>query len=112
MSPTALPWIEQGCYPRIQQIVPELRHTSYNEWIEEHGKAVAYRTSRNGSVDIPISAQEFDTWLTDNHEAGHLELLWVFAEEKVARPTGPGHIRHDIETDTLAVHSQRQQIRE
>jgi hypothetical protein len=85
MSPSPLPWIEEADYPRLQQMIPELQHDSYSEWIDEHRKAVAYRRPRNGSTDVPVSPAEFDGWLKDTKQVAHLELLWVYAEDKAAR---------------------------
>lgn len=66
-------------------MIPELQNDSYEEWIDEHRKAVAYRRQRNGSTDIPVSPEEFDGWLKETNQAAHLELLWVYAEDKAAR---------------------------
>ncbi len=85
MPASALPWFEEADYTRLQQIIPELKHDSYPEWVEEHRKAVAYRRSRNGSTDIAISAEEFAEWLEVTRQKAHLELLWVYAEDKAAR---------------------------
>jgi hypothetical protein len=85
MPPSALPWIEETDYPRFQRVIAELQHTSYEEWAEDHRKAVAYRTPRNGSTDIPVSPDQFDLWLKQTQQAPHMELLWVYAEEKAAQ---------------------------
>jgi hypothetical protein len=84
MSPSALPWIEEADYPRFQRMIAELQKTSFEEWTEDHEKAVAYRRSRNGSTNVPITPEEFDAWLKENNETAHMELLWVFAEDKAA----------------------------
>ncbi len=93
MSPSALPLISEQDYPIFQRMIGELRQTSYEEWHEDHTKAIAYRRSRNGFVEIGLSPDEFGKWLTDNNKTGHLELLWEFAEDKaerLARKPGAG----------------------
>ena len=70
-------------------MVPELLNLSYDELRDDHAKAVAYRRSRNGSVEIPITAGEFEGWLKEHRTAAHMELLWVFAEDKAARLSRP-----------------------
>jgi hypothetical protein len=84
MSPSALPLISERDYPAFQRMVPELRHTDYAEWSDDHGKAIAYRQSRNGSVEIPLSPEAFEGWLKEKRQVAHMELLWVFAEDKAA----------------------------
>ncbi len=85
MSPSILPLISERDYPRFQQIIGELRATSFEEWHEDHAKSVAYRRPRNGYIEICISPDEFDTWLKENDKTSHLELLWAFAEDKAER---------------------------
>nr|WP_294507379.1 hypothetical protein [uncultured Rhodopila sp.] len=85
MSPSALPLISEQDYPVFQQMIGELRQTTYEEWHEDHTKSIAYRRSRNGFAEIGVSPGEFDKWLKDNNKTGHLELLWVFAEDKAER---------------------------
>ena len=85
MSPSALPLISEQDYPRFQQIIQELRHTSYEEWHDDHLKSIAYRRPRNGFEEIPVSPAEFDGWLKEHRQAVHLELLWAFAEGKAER---------------------------
>lgn len=89
MPQSALPLIAQFDYPGFQQIIPELRQISYGEWSEEHGKAVAYRRTRNGSREIAISPEEFNLWLKANALTAHLELLWACVEDKAARAPEP-----------------------
>ena len=85
MSPSALPWIKEADYPQFQRMIAELQKTTYEEWADDHKRAVAYRQPRNGSTDILISPDEFDAWLKANNNAAHMELLWVFAEDRAAR---------------------------
>jgi hypothetical protein len=82
VSPSVLPLISSRDYPRFQQIIRELADTTYEEWQGDHAKAVAYRKSHNGFKEVPVTADEFDRWLKKTQQAAHLELLWVFAEEK------------------------------
>jgi hypothetical protein len=85
MSPSALPLISEPDFPTFQQMIAELRQTEYKEWLEDHANAIAYRRSRNGSVEIPVSPDEFDGWLRETGQSCHLELLWAFAEAKAER---------------------------
>ena len=85
MSPSALPLISARDYPGFQQMIAELRQTEHEEWLDDHAKAIAYRHSRNGSVEIPVSPDEFDGWLKETGQPCHLELLWAFAEAKAER---------------------------
>jgi len=85
MVPSALPLISKHDYPRFQQMIRELLNIHYEEWCDDHARSVAYRRTRNGSREIPISPDEFAAWLTDNQTAAHLELLWTFAEAKAER---------------------------
>jgi hypothetical protein len=87
MSPTALPLISASDYPAFQLIIPELKQTTFEEWQEDHVRAVAYRKGRNGSQDIPVSPAEFRRWLELNRTAPHLELLWACAED-IAKQSG------------------------
>ncbi len=82
MPPSALPLISQRDYPKFQQIIGELAQTPYEEWAEDHAKSTAYRRARNGYMEVPLHPEEFEGWLKQTRQAGHLELLWVFAEEK------------------------------
>lgn len=84
MPPSALPLISEADYPIFQRLIAELRHTSYEEWLGDHQKAIAYRQGRNGSTEIPVSPEAFVAWLKEHQEAAHLELLWAFAEYKAA----------------------------
>ena len=86
MSPSALPLISERDYPAFQRMIQELIHTSYEEWLVDHQKAIAYRRPRNGFTEIPVSPEEFDSWLKANKEMVHLEMLWAFAEDKAACP--------------------------
>lgn len=84
MIPSALPLISEDDYPFFQRLIEELRHSSYEEWLGEHQKAVAYRQERNGYTEIPVSPGAFVAWVKERQEEAHLELLWVFAEDKAA----------------------------
>lgn len=84
MAPTALPQITEADFALFQRIIPELQNTSYDEWADEHRRAVAYRTPRNGSTDVPVSPHAFEEWLRSTQQPAHLELLWVYAEDIVA----------------------------
>jgi hypothetical protein len=95
MSLTALPLIAKGDYPAFQRIIPELRQQSYEEWLDDHRKAIAYRRSRNGSVEIPVLPTEFVEWLKEIGKPAGLELLWVFAEKNGAFPNEPFFSRHN-----------------
>ena len=96
MPPSALPLISEQDYPRFQQIIQELRHTTYEEWHDDHMKSVAYRRPRNGFEEIPVSPAEFDTWLKEHRQLVHLELLWVFAESKAARLVKPASVQRSF----------------
>jgi hypothetical protein len=63
-------------------MIRELLDTPFEEWLDGHAIAVAYRQPRNGSREIPILPDEFAAWLKENQQAAHLELLWAFAEAK------------------------------
>ncbi len=80
MPPSVLPLIREPDYARFQQMIPELQTVSYAEWRDDHQKAVAYRKTRNGSKNVPVSPAAFDEWLRVNRWAAHLELLWAYAE--------------------------------
>jgi UDP-N-acetylglucosamine transferase subunit ALG13 len=84
MSQSALPLISERDFPAFQRMIPELRHTDYAEWLDDHKKAIAYRQPRNGYVEISFSPEEFDGWLKAKKEEAHMELLWAFAEDKAA----------------------------
>jgi len=86
MSPSALPLISASDYPAFQLMIQELKHTSFEEWQEDHQRAVAYRKGRNGSQDIAVSPAEFGRWLELNQTAAHLELLWACAEDLAKQP--------------------------
>ena len=89
MSPSVLPLIVEADYPMFQRMIRDLLHMSYDEWVDDHKKAVAYRKSRNGSEEIRVSPAEFDWWLKENKKAAHMELLWACAEDKAARRSNP-----------------------
>ena len=89
MSPSVLPLISESDYPAFQRKISDLAHISYDEWLDGHAKAVAYRQPRNGSREIPVSPQEFELWLRCNNQTAHMELLWACAEDKAAEPTRP-----------------------
>jgi hypothetical protein len=70
-------------------MIHDLRHVSFEEWVDDHNKAVAYRKARNGSQEIRVSPAEFECWLRENKQSAHMELLWVYAEDKAARGAIP-----------------------
>jgi hypothetical protein len=86
MSPSALPLISARDYPGFQQMIAELRQTEHEEWLDDHAKAIAYRRSRNGSVEIPVSPDEFDGWLKETGQPCHLELLWGLCRSQGGAP--------------------------
>jgi hypothetical protein len=86
MLPSALPLISQTDYAVFQRMIPELDQIPYDEWSDDHVKAVAYRKSRNGSQEIAISPQEFEMWLKHHQVEAHLELLWACVEDKAKQP--------------------------
>ena len=88
MPPSALPLISQTDYAVFQRMIPELDQSPYDEWSDDHVKAVAYRKPRNGSQEIAISPQEFSMWLKQHGMEAHLELLWACVEDKVKQPAG------------------------
>jgi hypothetical protein len=81
MTPSCLPLISETDYPGFQRMIKELMHVSYQEWRQDHLKAVSYRQSRNGSREVPITPAEFDSWLNKNRLDAHLELLWSCVED-------------------------------
>ncbi len=89
MVPSILPWIAAADYPAFQRMIHDLRSVSYEEWADDHTKAVAYRKTRNGSQEVRVSPAEFDWWLKENKQTAHMELLWVCAENKAARGAIP-----------------------
>ena len=95
MSPSVLPLISERDYPAFQQMIAELRQTEYEEWLEDHAKSIAYRRSRNGSVEILVSPDEFDGWLKETGQPCHLELLWAFAEARAERLSGTAGTSND-----------------
>lgn len=86
MSPSPLPLIEEVDFPRFQRMIAELRNVTYEEWTDDHRRAIVYRVPRNGFKEVPVSPEEFDLWLKQTRNVAHLELLWAFAEEKAAGP--------------------------
>jgi hypothetical protein len=86
MTSAILPWIREDDFSRLQQIIPELQNTTFEEWQEDHKKAVTFRQSRNGSVLIPVVPDAFAEWLTTTGQSPHLELLWVYAEAVAGVP--------------------------
>ena len=89
MPPSILPLISEEEYPGFQHLIPEITAVTYEEWQQDHNKAVAYRKTRNGSQEVPISAQDFDWWLKQNRLEAHLELLWVYVEDLAKRGATP-----------------------
>jgi hypothetical protein len=81
MTPSCLPLIKESDYPAFQRMIRELMHVSYQEWRDDHLKAVAYRQSRNGSREIALTPDAFDFWLKQNRLEAHLELLWSCVED-------------------------------
>lgn len=86
MTPSCLPLITESDYPAFQRMIRELMHVSYQEWRDDHLKAVAYRRSRNGSREIALSPEAFDSWLRENRQEAHLELLWSCVEDISENP--------------------------
>ena len=82
MSQSILPLITATDYPAFQRMIPKLGLTSYDEWLDDHEKAIAYRRTRNGFLEIPVSPEAFDQWLKQNKQDPHMELLWTFAEDQ------------------------------
>jgi hypothetical protein len=80
--PSCLPLISEADYSGFQKMIGELMNISYQEWQQDHHKAVSYRKSRNGSREVAITPAEFDSWLRKNKLDAHLELLWSCVEEK------------------------------
>jgi hypothetical protein len=89
MVRSVLPLIMASDYLAFQRMIHDLHHKSYEEWADDHKKAVAYRKPRNGSQEIRISPAEFEWWLQENKQSAHMELLWVCAEDKAARGAIP-----------------------
>ncbi len=79
---SALPLLAESDYTRFQQLIAELRHMSYEEWADDHRKAVAYRIPRNGYTEVTILPTDFEQWLQQTKQEAHMELLWVYAETK------------------------------
>jgi hypothetical protein len=67
-------------------MIRELAQVDYQEWCDDHRKAVTYRSSRNGSVEVPVSPQAFAQWLAEKQAEAHLELLWAYVEDQSALP--------------------------
>jgi hypothetical protein len=82
MNPSCLPLINEADYPSFQRMIEELMDVSYEEWQQDHQKAVSYRQSRNGSREVAITPAEFDLWLKKHRLDAHLELLWSCVEDK------------------------------
>jgi hypothetical protein len=87
--PSCLPLIRETDYPGFQRMINELMQVTYEEWQQDHAKAVSYRNSRNGSREIPITPSEFDAWLKKHRLDAHLELLWSCVEEMADAPVHP-----------------------
>ena len=60
MTPSCLPLISETDYPGFQRRIKELIDVSYQEWRQDHHKAVSYRRSRNGSREVAITPVEFE----------------------------------------------------
>jgi hypothetical protein len=86
MTPSCLPLISETDFPSFQRMIPELMHVSYQEWQQDHAKAVSYRKSRNGSREVAITPAEFGSWLKKNRLDAHLELLWSCVEDMADNP--------------------------
>jgi hypothetical protein len=89
MPPSILPLISEHDYPAFQRRISDLVHISYDEWMDGHARAIAYRRLRNGSSEVTVSPDEFDLWLKTHRKTAHMELLWVCAEDKAARLMRP-----------------------
>lgn len=89
MIPSALPLVAKSDFPAFQQLIRELLAMSYDEWADDHRRAVAYRQSRNRSIDIPVRPDEFAEWLKNNDQIAHLEMLFAYAEYKAASVSRP-----------------------
>jgi len=81
MTPSCLPLINEADYPSFQRMIEELMDVSYEEWQQDHHKAVSYRRSRNGSREVAITPAQFDSWLKKHRLDAHLELLWSCVED-------------------------------
>lgn len=81
MTPSCLPLINEADYSSFQRMIEELMDVSYEEWQQDHHKAVSYRRSRNGSREVAITPAQFNSWLKKHRLDAHLELLWSCVEE-------------------------------
>ena len=88
MTPSCLPLISETDYTGFQRMIKELMHVSYQEWQQDHAKAVSYRKSRNGSREISVTPAEFDAWLKRHRLDPHLELLWSCVEDMADAQVG------------------------
>jgi hypothetical protein len=89
MTPSCLPLISEADYSGFQLMIKELMPVSYQEWRQDHHKAVSYRQSRNGSREVAITPAEFDSWLKQNRlDDAHLELLWSCVEDMAESSLG------------------------
>ena len=89
MTPSCLPLISETDYSGFQRMIKELMHVSYQEWQQDHRKAVSYRKSRNGSREVAITPAEFASWLKKNGLDAHLELLWSCVEDMAVSQLAP-----------------------
>jgi hypothetical protein len=94
MLPSVLPLISETDYPAFQRRIADLANITYEEWTDGHAKAIAYRRTRNGSIEIAVNPVEFDLWLVNQGKTPQMELLWVFAEEKAAEAGQPALALH------------------
>ena len=85
LNPTVLPRLREADYRQFQRMIPELRATSFPEWLADYQKAVRRYRLKNGSKGIPISPIMFAEWLKTNRRTAHLEALWEYAEHKAAQ---------------------------
>ncbi len=87
MTPSCLPLINEADYSSFQRMIEELMDVSYEEWQQDHHKAVSYRRSRNGSREVAITPAQFNSWLKKHRLDAHLELLWSCVEEMADSPS-------------------------
>ena len=95
MPPSILPLIAECDFSAFQQMIPEYRGLTFAEWRDDHLRVVAFKRWLNGSVEIPISPDEFDAWLKESKQVVRFELLWRFAKAKAARLSRPVPTIHD-----------------
>ncbi len=97
MSPTLLPLIEENDYPAFQMMLYELRTISYRELLVGHQREIAYRRSRNGYIELRVSAEEFSAWLKEDERPANLIALRLFIDNKGARMAKRRGVVHEYE---------------